>query len=289
MDIVIGLILGAGCVLVWTWIVSPAPARRKRISRVRVLLDRAELFGVGAGVFVAASAACAGVVALAAFAFTRTLVLAILAGMGAGMVPVWAALTRARRLAQRRAHQWPAVIDDLVSGVRAGLALDETLSQLADRGPEALRPHLQAFRADLRATGRMSVALDALKFRLADPVGDRVVEALRCAHEVGGPDLGVVLKELAQMLRVDQRTRGELQARQSWTINGAKLAAAAPWIVLGVLCLQPEGAAAYRTTTGAFVLIGGALVSVVAYHLMLRLGRLPSSPRTFASRSRRSS
>ena len=82
------------------------------------------------------------------------------------------------------------------------------------------------------------------------------------------------------MLREDMRTRGELEARQSWTVNGAKVAVAAPWLVLALLATRPQAAAAYATTAGAVVLLVGAVVSVVAYRLMLRLGRLPEEERT---------
>lgn len=82
------------------------------------------------------------------------------------------------------------------------------------------------------------------------------------------------------MLREDMRTRGELEARQSWTVNGAKVAVAAPWLVLALLATRPQAAAAYATTAGAVVLLIGAVVSVIAYRLMLRLGRLPEEERT---------
>ena len=61
---------------------------------------------------------------------------------------------------------------------------------------------------------------------------------------------------------------------------GAKVAVAAPWLVLALLSTRPQAAAAYATATGALVLLVGAVVSVIAYRLMLRLGRLPEEERT---------
>ena len=43
---------------------------------------------------------------------------------------------------------------------------------------------------------------------------------------------------------------------------------------------RPQAAAAYATATGALILLVGAVVSVIAYRLMLRLGRLPEEERT---------
>ena len=64
-----------------------------------------------------------------------------------------------------------------------------------------------------RVSGRFGSCLDVLKDDLADPVGDRVCETMRVAREVGGTDLGTVLRTLADLLRADARTRAELETR----------------------------------------------------------------------------
>ena len=195
----------------------------------------------------------------------------------------WAPVTLVRlRARQRRAELrdlWPEVVDHLTSGIRAGLSLPESLSQIGQRGPVELRPAFLAFGEDYRATGRFTESLDALKSRLADPVADRIVEALRLTREVGGSDLGKLLRTLSAFLREDARTRSELEARQSWTVNAARLAVAAPWAVLALLSTRPEAVAAYNSATGVLVLALGAGSSLVAYRLMVRIGRLPEESR----------
>jgi tight adherence protein B len=163
--------------------------------------------------------------------------------------------------------------------VRAGLPLAEAVAQLGERGPVELRPQFRAFASDFRASGRFSECLDALKARLADPVGDRIVEALRMTRDVGGTDLGRLLRTLSSFLREDARTRGELEARQSWTINAARLAVAGPWVVLALLATRPETAQAYDSVAGVAVLGLGAACCAVAYRLMIRIGRLPEETR----------
>ena len=98
-------------------------------------------------------------------------------------------------------------------------------------------------------------------------------------RDVGGTDLGRLLRTLSSFLRDDLRVRGELEARQSWTVNGARLAVAAPWLVLALLVGRPEAAQAYGTATGTAVLLVGAGSSVLAYWLMQRVARLPEDPR----------
>ena len=197
----------------------------------------------------------------------------------AAWAPVAIVRGRARRRRERLRDVWPEVVDNLSSGVRAGLSLPEALAQVAARGPEPLRPAFASFAVDYRTSGRFGESLDALKDRLADPVADRICEALRITREVGGTDLGRLLRSLSAFLREDARTRSELEGRQSWTVYAARLAVAAPWLVLALLATRPESVAAYARPAGAVVLAVGAVLTVVAYRLMVRIGRLPEETR----------
>ncbi|WP_028048928.1 type II secretion system F family protein [Cellulomonas sp. URHD0024] len=284
MGVVVGLLLGAGVACVWSsfWVRPTDQPGRKRDgwhARTQDMLVQAGVTGATPGGLVAACAAVGLVVLVVALGLTRTpsIALCFAAFVSAGP---WALVRgRARRRRARLRQLWPEVVDHLGSGIRAGLALPEAVAQIGERGPVELRPAFVAFAEDYRATGRFGDCLDALKSRLADPVADRIIEALRLTRDVGGTDLGRLLRTLASFLRDDVRTRGELEARQSWTVNAARLAVAAPWIVLALLSTRPEAAAAYNTPTGAAVLVGGAACTVVAYLLMLRIARLPDDPR----------
>lgn len=191
---------------------------------------------------------------------------------------------RGRRMGRRREREirraWPDAVDALVSGVRAGLALPDAVSALSTSAPEPLRPPFAAFAVEYRATGSMSLALDVLESRIPDAIGDRVVAALRLARDAGGADLVPVLRGLGAMVREDGRIRAEVEARQGWTIAAARMAVAAPWVTLALLCLRPEAARAYASTTGVAILAVAAVLCAVAYALMMRIGRLPADERT---------
>jgi tight adherence protein B len=62
----------------------------------------------------------------------------------------------------------------------------------------------------------------------------------------------------------------------------ARVAAAAPWLVLVLVASRPQGAQAYDSLGGLIVLAGGAAATVVGYRLMVALGRLPEEPRVLA-------
>jgi tight adherence protein B len=106
-----------------------------------------------------------------------------------------------------------------------------------------------------------------------------VVAALTIAHQVGGSDLVRVLRTLADFVREDLRARKEVEARWSWTVTAARVAAAAPWIVLAMMSTRPEAARAYGSATGVVVVSLGAIATVVGYRLMLRAARLPEDRR----------
>ena len=121
------------------------------------------------------------------------------------------------------------------------MSLGDAVAALADVGPSETRAAFREFARTVAATGTLGVALDELKARLADPVADRIVETLRMAREVGGTELPAVLRALAAALREDAAVRAEVEARQSWVVNAARLGVAAPWIVLLLLGVAAGG------------------------------------------------
>ncbi|GAA8849926.1 type II secretion system F family protein [Helicobacter pylori] len=282
--VLLGALLGAGLFLIW-WSAWPREERERVHRESRVMrrlgddLAQAGYRGIGPRLLLSACGIAFLLIFLTVTALTGVPAIALCFAVMAGWVPVAVVRVRAR---SRRAHLrdlWPDAVDNVTSAVRAGLALPEALAQLSVRGPEELRPAFADFASDYRTTGRFNDCLDRLKTRLADPVGDRLVESLRIAREVGGSDLGSLLRTLSTFLREDARTRAELETRQSWTVNAARLAVAAPWLVLAILSTRPESVQAYNTATGVLVLAGGAVATVVAYRVMVRIGRLPEEER----------
>jgi len=278
----IGLCLGLGVLLIWRAFTVPSVPRRRSPGlddRVRELLAQAGYPSVGPRQLYAVCAASGAVAFVLAAGVSRAPVIGIAFAGFAAYAPVALVKVRRRRRTTELREVWPDVVDNLASAVRAGLSLPEAVSQLAVRGPEPLRPAFHRFAENYRASGRFGECLDRLKAELADPVADRIAESLRVAREVGGSDLGRLLRTLSAFLRDDARTRAEIEARQSWTINAARLGVAAPWIVLGLLSLRPQTVSAYDTPAGIVVLIAGGAVSFVAYRIMLRIARLPDEER----------
>jgi tight adherence protein B len=282
MGALVGLLFGLGAFLVLRSTTPPAPRPARGPSwreRMAEMLAQAGVESVTPGGLLLSCAGVGGLVTVLMFLVSQSPVVSCAFGLLATWSPVAVVKLRLRQRRAELRELWPEVVDNLASAVRAGLALPEALTQLGSRGPAELRPAFTAFGEDYRATGRFYDCLDRLKASLADPVGDRIVESLRMARQVGGSDLGRLLRTLSAFLREDARTRAELETRQGWTINAARLAVAAPWIVLAMLSLRPEAVAAYDTATGLVVLAIGGGTCLVAYRVMLRIGRLPDEER----------
>ncbi len=280
---VVGAVLGVGVAVGVVLMLSstrgmPSRRRTRRTSLGR-LIESAGVARISPTGVIFASALLAVLTSMVLLVGTGILALAVLAGAGAAFLPVMLLRHRARQRAAALRTGWPDAVDILVSAVRAGMSLPEATADLARWGPEPLRPACAAMAAEYRATGSFTTALAVLKQHLSDPVADRVVASLSIAREVGGTDLGRVLTTLSEFLREDARTRGEIEARQSWTVNAARLAVAAPWITVAILCTRPEAVSAYASAGGSIVLLGAGALTVLAYRLMLRIGRLPVDPR----------
>lgn len=287
----LGAALGAGLVLALSpalWPrpepgrpAVPAPAIAPAQNRLARAMALAGMRGVSPVAFAAISITLGLIAGGAAQALLGIAVLAVVMACACAALPL---LLVAWRAAARRAANravWPDVVDQLVSMVRSGHSLPDALGSLGQSGPQSTRAPFVEFERDYRASANFGACVNRLKDAIADPVADRILETLRMAREVGGTELTVLLRGLAGYLREDAAVRAELHSRQGWIVNAARLGVAAPWIVLLLLSTRPEAAAAYNTPAGAAVILAGLLVSVLAYRVMVRVGRLPHEQRWF--------
>ncbi|QEW03513.1 type II secretion system F family protein [Microbacterium lushaniae] len=285
MTLLLGALLAGGVLLMaspWLWPPARHPTEKPvSAGAVSRLLESAGFGGVRPRVVLILAAACALIAAAAAWLVTSVPAFAaVVAAAGAAAPFVWLRARRVRLLRSRRTL-WPDVCDLLIASVRAGMSLPDAVSSLATAGPPPLRSAFAAFAVDVHASGHFDSSIRRLKTALADPVADRIIETLRMARQVGGTELPTVLRALATSVRADALLRGEVEARQSWIRGAAVLGVVAPWVILVLLALRPEGAEAYASPEGVGLILAGGLVSVVAFRLMLRIGRLPEPRRWF--------
>lgn len=288
MSLMLGIVLAVGAVLIAATFLWPAPGERRERARsvwslrMHERLVQAGLPSTSPAVVVIVSLILSAAVAALTLVLTSVLAVVVCAAAAALLAPMLAISWRAR--VRRRATRvvWPDVVDQLVSAVRSGLALPDSLMTLAHTGPAVTRNAFVAFSQRYRAKGNFAIAVDELKVALADPVADRILETLRMSREVGGSELTNVLRSLSVYLRQEAAIRSEIEARQSWVMNAARLGLAAPWVVLFLLTTRPEAALAYNSAGGITLIVAGLVLSVVAFRIMAGIGRLPEQPRWFA-------
>jgi tight adherence protein B len=271
------LLFVSGVGLVVLSVLSPEDSRRRLDHRgLRQLLAEA---GLPWSPFALAGASVGS--ALGGTALARALTglpsVSMIAGVASLPLPLLGVLRRRESRRRQIVDAWPDAIDTLLAAVRSGDSLPSALETAAISGPEPLRLALGAVSRRARASGDFGGAIHTLAMQLQDPVSRQVGAALTLAHEVGGRDLGQVLRDLSLFLREERAARRELQARQTWTVNAARVAAAGPWAVL--LLLSSHGATrdAFARPMGTVVLIGGAVLSLIGYRAMLIVGRLPGA------------
>jgi tight adherence protein B len=284
MTFVWGAVLAAGLLLAlspWLWPSVARVASDSKPGRLSRLLEDSGMARMSPTSVVVVAVCCAAVAAATAWLVTQVAVLSLVAAAAGALAPfAWLRARRSRLLRTRRTL-WPDVCDLLIASVRAGMSLPDAVASLADSAPAELRPAFAAFARDVSASGHFDSSAQRLKANLADPVADRIVETLRMARQVGGTELTAVLRALATSVRADAALRAEVESRQSWIRGAAVLGVAAPWVILALLAMRPEGAKAYGSPEGIALILAGAAVSFVAYRVMIRLGRLPEPRRWF--------
>jgi tight adherence protein B len=284
MTFVWGAVLAAGVLLVispWLWPAGHRRAVAGRPGRLARLLEDSGLPRVSPTSILVVAGCTAAVAAATAWLVTQVAALSLVAAAAGAIAPfAWLRARRSRLLRSRRAL-WPDVCDLLIASVRAGMSLPDAVASLSDSAPVELRPAFAAFARDVSASGHFDSSAQRLKAHLADPVADRIVETLRMARQVGGTELTAVLRALATSVRADASLRSEVESRQSWIRGAAVLGVSAPWVILALLALRPEGARAYGSPEGIVLILAGAAVSFMAFRVMIRLGRLPEPRRWF--------
>jgi len=280
-SVVVGLSLGVG---LWLWVVPPEASQPVRptprlMEPLVKLMDEAGFAHLNpwtaGGVVVLVATAVGFVVTL----LLPVLVLGPLAAIATALVAYAFVLRERGARRQRLRVAWPGVIDHIRAGIRSGSDVVRAVAALPPSLPPDIAETVELFRDDLARGMSSDMALGEWGKRLADPVGDRIVEVLRMAGEVGGTDLPDVLNSLQRSVRHDIAVREDATAKQSWVRSAAVMAVAAPWVVLVVIGSRGDTLQSYQSVEGYIVLVVGAVVSAVAYRMMHAIGSLPPQRR----------
>jgi tight adherence protein B len=190
---------------------------------------------------------------------------------------------RAKTRSDAIAKLWQEVIESLQSAAKSGIGLIDSISELAESGPWQIRKPFASFVQQIDSGQSFNESLTTLKNELGQLHADRLIELIRIVHHSGGAGYLESLKAQAQITRSEIATWGELESKQGWVAGTAKLALAAPWVIVLFLASRPENVEIYNTSEGLTVLLLGLTVSLVAYRLIGVLGNLAKPKRVFVT------
>ncbi len=174
-------------------------------------------------------------------------------------------------------NQWLILIDELSSGVRAGLTISESLSQSLNKSEEPLRQDLLEAILEFNRSGQVSNVMKILQNQINDPVGISTLKLLAVVLKTGSNDLATSLNILSNSSRENINLIQELKAKQAWVLNGAKISIIAPWVVLLTLWTQESVRSAYQNIMGQIILFLVALIGIVGYFAMKKIGKIEFS------------
>lgn len=206
--------------------------------------------------------------------FTKVFVIAPVSLAVAILLPGILLNQRKTKMQDQKMQQWTLLIDDLTSGVRAGLTISEALAQALQNCEEPLRSDFQEAILEINRSGQVSKVISILKNQITDTVGVATLKLLQVVLKTGANDLATSLSILSNSCRENHNLIQELKAKQSWVLNGARISVISPWLVLLALWTQESVRNAYQNLIGQLILILVAVVGLFGYLVMKRIGRI---------------
>jgi tight adherence protein B len=220
-----------------------------------------------------------------AFAIAQDLVgvfwLSIAVAVGtSGLLLEWLS-ARARARSKRIEDEWPIVIESLDSAAQSGLGLYESLRDLAESKHLLVAGDIARLCTACDSGVPLDVALVELKDRFGLASSDLTIESLRLVNDAGGGGYQQALQLQVKSIRERSRLFEQVIAKQGWVVGTAKVAVAAPWIIVTLLATRPENLHAYNSAAGQLLLAIGLLASFIAIRLIALIGRIDVSRRVF--------
>lgn len=186
-----------------------------------------------------------------------------------------------RRVREREA--WPAFVESVISSIAAGSSRVEALELAVARAPSNLQRGLQPFEDTLKRR-RLADALHELRASFENAQVDEFVQILTLNEKFGGAGLVGVLKTYAKSCRAWNAAEAQVRSKNLASLTVAKLGVAAPWVLLALLLGRPESATSFENSAGIAILLGGLVICVCAFSLIVLLGRQREEVRVYATK-----
>lgn len=181
---------------------------------------------------------------------------------------------------KRMLDAWPAVFELTQSGYQASIPLIEQIEEIFKAGPIQLRASFSGLVSRIEIEDE-DKALDWFRLTVANRYADfySLLNLLSLRFGLSG-QVGS-WAELASQSRIALQRESEISSKHNWSMAIAKFGLLAPWIIVLLLIQRPEGLASYQSSSGNQIMLIALLVSVFAYWMTDRIGRVPERRRVF--------
>jgi len=181
---------------------------------------------------------------------------------------------------RRMLNAWPAVFELTQSGYQASIPLIEQIEEVHDSGPAQIRDSFGSLLARIDIEDEEK-ALDWFRLTVANRYGDfyAMLQLLSLRFGLSG-QVGS-WSDLAAQSRLALQRDSEISSKHNWSMAIAKFGLLAPWVIVLLLIQRPEGLESYQTATGNQIMLIALTVSVFAYWMTDRIGRVPNRGRVF--------
>lgn len=198
--------------------------------------------------------------------------------VGAGLGWCGCIVFRRFRTSRRQAAfeaQLPDALQLLAASLRAGLALNASMTTLVREGIEPVSSEFARTLQEMRLGATLEDALDGVAYRTASGDMALVAVAIRTAREVGG-NLAEVLQTTASTMRERAEVRGQVRTLSAEGRFSARVLVALPLLMTAYLItfkrtyLQPL----YTTGVGIAMIVAGVLLLAIGTFWLSRLTKI---------------
>lgn len=182
------------------------------------------------------------------------------------------------RQAAQAELDWAADLETLTSAVSAGLSEVQALNLVASRSSRTWSSVFNQLAHDAEHHG-LEIATANVKSAAADCKVDLLCEILLASNRFGSPNLHKLLQNQASRYRHSAAVHQGAIEKIRAVLMVARIASAAPWLLLVMLCSRSENQSAFLSANGLAVLVGGAALTAAAMAIMLKIARIPKPQR----------
>jgi tight adherence protein B len=235
--------------------------------------DLASLFlFVGTATLVRASAVAFIAVLSLTLALTGRVTIAVAAAACTWLLPSLLVRALRRRRLSRLLRQLPDALDAWAMSLRAGMAVNQAIAQIAQQLPPPLCQEFLVLSRENRVGVTLDRTLQGFAERVPLPEVALLVTTVRVAREAGG-SLAESLDRLAVNLRRKLALQDKIRALTAQgRIQGIVVAALPIVVMLALFWLQPQSMEPLLTTATGWATLGViAGLEVLGYYLIRRI------------------